>query len=256
MKKALIISLTLNCLIVIFIGAKRYYYTYGSGKGNSPITDSTFELWNRMRTSVYRSLPIDSADIVFAGNSLTEGFPVTEIYGQKVKNRGISGNTTKQLIGRIEMIAKCRPRKIFIEIGVNDLRLGVTPNEVIANYARIVESINKYSPATDIYIQSITPTRGDYGMINDSIAACNKLLIDFCNKSNVTFIDLYSRLVNNSQLDSTLTGDGIHLNAKGYKLWETAIDNYLQDTIAPKTTENPPGHTTGHTGQRMASNIK
>lgn len=226
MKKALIISLALNIAIIGIFAGKRYYYSYGPGAGNNNGIDFN-DKWNRMRASVYNDLSIDSTDIVFVGNSLTEGFPVTEIYGKQVKNRGIGGNTIKQLLGRIEDIAKSRPQKIFIEIGINDLRSGTATKEVLLTYSQIVEAIRQRSPRTIIYIQSITPTRGQYANINDSIVTCNNLLFDYCNVARVTFIDLYTHLANNNQLDSAMTGDGIHLNDKGYKAWESVLNGYL-----------------------------
>lgn len=227
MKKALIISLSINCLLVLFFIGKRYYYSYGAGAGRNT-KSSFYDQWDNMRNSVYAEIKIDTADIVFIGNSLTEGFPVTEIYGQRVINRGIGGNQTSHIIKRLPPIAAKRPSKLFIEAGVNDLNAGINVDSIFKNYRQIIDIIRDTAPTTCIYVQSVFPTSKDYTNINSGIVQLNKLLSAYCNEIGVKYIDIYNKMVNAGQLNNTLTEDGIHLNGKGYAIWKEAIEKYVQ----------------------------
>lgn len=223
MKKLLIISIAINCLVVLFFVGKRYYYNTGA----TPAVNNFYDQWNYSRSSLLNMLPLDTTDIVFIGNSLTEGFPVTELFGRHVKNRGISGNATWHLLGRIEKIAAGKPKKIFIEIGVNDFNFGASVDSAFDNYRAIISTIENVSPRTRIYVQSLTPTAMSYNKILDSIITFNERLRAHCSAQGITYIDLYTPLSRGLQLDSAYTEDGIHLNGNGYAVWARQVKNYI-----------------------------
>lgn len=225
MKKALIASLAINLIIGIFIIGKRYYYAHSQ----QPIekTGYPFDQWNQMRISLYEICGIDSTDNVFVGNSLTEAFPVTELFGPHCKNRGIGGNKTTHILQRIGAIAKERPKKLFIEAGINDFVFGGNVKSTYNNYVKILHIIDSISPRTLVYVQSTMPACGSYGAYNDSVRALNKMLHYYCSRAGIAFIDVYSEMVAGSKMDSTLTEDGLHLNGKGYTIWQKTIEPYL-----------------------------
>lgn len=223
MKKALIFSLALNVIIVGIFAGKRIYYH----QPPPPPSRSFIDDWNKMRGSLYEAQKIDSNDVVFVGTSLTEAFPVTEIYGPGYKNRGIAGNTTNHIINRIGCIIKGHPRKIFIEAGTNDLIGGQPVEAVFSSYMKIIDSIKRYTPSSLLYIQSTIPLGGGKAYLNDSVALLNQRLYEYCKGQGMPYIDLYSRMAAGNKLDSTLTEDGVHLNAKGYKIWEREISQHI-----------------------------
>lgn len=245
MKKALTISIGFNCLLIFAFAAKRIYFSSRTPESNKQGI-SLNELYTLNRIDLFNKMSISEGDIVFVGNSLTEGFPVTELYGTRVKNRGISGNITVDVLNRIDTIAKRKPSKIFLEIGINDLKNGISIDMAYKNYISIIKKIRSLSPETQLIIQSLTPTSGYYLSTNPEVVIMNKLLYDYCQTNNLIYIDLFTPLQSGNGLDSTYTADGLHLNYSGYKIWEEKIENYL---ILP-------GHTTGHTAHKMESNIK
>lgn len=226
MKKALIISVSFNVIIILFIAGKRYYYSHPPAPSVSQV--NTYDIWNETRNSLLSNLPIDSNDIVFVGNSLTEGFPVAEIFGSHVKNRGIGGNRTYHIIQRMNKILNSHTKKIFIEAGINDLRDGVSVDSVFKNYRQIIDFIRDTSPKTFIYVQSVFPTSGEYAKFNIAVAELNKLLTDYCAEIGVKYVDIYSMLLQNGQLNDRFTDDGLHLNGKGYRIWEKAVETYVK----------------------------
>lgn len=217
MKKILYLSLSLNVVIVLFIAAKRIYYR------EKPATNSFYETWNSMRSDLLSSLPIDSNDVVFVGTSLTEGFPVTEVFGRNCKNRGIGGNQTAHVLSRIGAIASAHPKKIFIEAGINDINQGVTPDSVVSNIIRMVGIVKLESPKTIVYIQSILPTAGAHAVFNAAIIATNTQLKNYCTSSGIAFVDIHSIMWSGKDMRPTYTADGLHLNSIGYKVWQSAV---------------------------------
>lgn len=231
-KYLLVASLSINILVVFAFFAKRYYFAHsGVQSVETPFDD----IWNRSRRSVQEMLTIEKGDIVFVGNSITEGFPVAEMFpGLKVKNRGIGGNRTAHLIGRIGEIARQRPDKIFVEIGTNDIRNKVTGDSICKNIAAIFDTITDCSPTTKMYFSSVFPMSMGDVKFNDTVDAVNIRLVDLCKKKGIVFIDVARSLKINrahspagGELDSAYSFDGIHPNGRGYEIWADKIRPYL-----------------------------
>src|SRR5258708_19960927 len=115
MKKYLLLgSLILNVVFLYF--AVRHFV-------NAPkqIVPQKSPYWLH-RKNIFDMIPIDSNDIIFAGDSHTQRFEVAEFFHSlKVKNRGINYDTSTGLLTRIHALTKTHPSKIFIKIALNDL---------------------------------------------------------------------------------------------------------------------------------------
>lgn len=209
---------------VLFIGARHYYILH---RQNQEIPNNGWpDLWNKERVEIYKMCPIDTGDIVFIGNSLTEAFPVAEIFPHKhIKNRGIGGNKTSHLLSRITPILDCHPRQLFVEIGINDLWNGIPEDSAFEHYKTLINIIN--SRKIPLYIQSLFPTCGEYTRVNPEIIYFNQRLKNYCLLKKVEYIDIYPFLCKNGVLDSALTYDGLHLNSAGYKIWKEKIKRFI-----------------------------
>ena len=74
------------------------------------------------RATLFEKLPIDSDDIVFLGNSITNGCEWHELFNNpNIKNRGISSDVSMGVYDRLDPIIKGKPAKIFLMIGINDI---------------------------------------------------------------------------------------------------------------------------------------
>lgn len=219
MKKFFILSITLNIAIVSFLIGKRYYYSHQSVL---QIPDYT-----GVRKSIFSNLTIDTSDIVFVGNSLTEAFMVSEFFGPRCKNRGINGNKLSDILNRINLIAQRRPMKIFLEGGINDISNGQSPDYIANNYTVLIETIKKISPHTTLYIQSVLPTGKEYNQ-KEKVIAVNELLKSICKDCGITFIDLYSSFERSGYIIDSLTYDGVHLTGAGYTKWVDKIRPYIK----------------------------
>lgn len=78
------------------------------------------------RATLFETLPTSKDDIIFLGNSITNGCEWAELLGNAhAKNRGISGDTTNGVLDRLHVITAGKPSKVFLLIGINDLSGGL-----------------------------------------------------------------------------------------------------------------------------------
>lgn len=189
------------------------------------------------KVSLFEILSISSEDIVFLGNSLTDGCEWSELFDDsRIKNRGISGDVIHGVRDRLHQILPGKPAKIFLMIGINDVSHDLSADSIVAMAARLVETIRCESPQTMLYIQSILPVNDafpHYKKVRHKTRIIKDINHGYKNLSvlyNCTYIDLYSEFVaeGTDVLNPILTNDGLHLTGDGYRLWKRIIDPYLQ----------------------------
>ena len=177
------------------------------------------------RMSVFEWLPVSSDNIVFIGNSITQGNEWWEAFNNpKILNRGISGAITEEVVENISYFVAGKPEKVFIKIGTNN---GAEPQVVIPNTEKIIDYIQQVSPTTEIYIASILPTTREKR--NPIIVSTNELIKELCDNKLVTYIDLWSHFIEPGtiKMDPLYSNDGLHLLASGYRLWCNLIARVL-----------------------------
>jgi len=202
----------------------------------SSAQQDTYSAYYYQRASLYEKLPIGSTDIVFVGNSITDGGEWSELFRDcHVKNRGISGDRTTGIYERLNTILPGKPKKIFLMIGVNDLEHGASPDSVVKGIIRIANRIAEESPETQLYIQSILPVNDQFGKFpkhtnkGEAILEINNRIKLFCENKKLVFIDLYRSFKNkeDEKLNPEYTNDGLHLMGEGYILWVSLISKYV-----------------------------
>lgn len=181
--------------------------------------------------SLYRVLPNDSNEIIFLGNSLTFGCEWAELLNNPaVKNRGIGGDNTEGILERLDEITESKPKKIFINVGTNDLDFKMKISEIHQNYVKIINNIKTSSPNTKIYIQSVLPTNNHVRRNNDSIIVLNKKLNEFALQNSIVYINLFDSFLDNKhRLDMKYSFDGLHLNGEGYLVWKKLVESYVEE---------------------------
>lgn len=189
------------------------------------------------RATLFEVLPMSKSDIIFLGNSITNGGEWAELLrNPHAKNRGISGDTTQGVLDRLSTITKGKPSKIFLLIGTNDLSRGKSVDEVAKNVEKIVERVKRESPATKLYVQSVFPVNPKFnkflGHMNrqKDIAALNAKIKAIAARHGVTYIDVYKSLVTPSTdvMNPEYTNDGLHLLGKGYLKWVEVLKPYIK----------------------------
>ena len=166
-------------------------------------------------------------NIVFLGDSITEIYPIKEIYGDlPIVKSGVSGYTTSDILKRMyEMVYRYNPTKVFILIGTNDFIYNGedTKEKTVNNIKSIIEEIVKEKKKVKIYLESIYPVNHYLNPImvinrkNDTIREMNNMMEEYCKSKDITYIDMYKELVdNNDNFNEKYTDDGLHPNILGY----------------------------------------
>lgn len=197
--------------------------------------DSIFSTYYWQRVTHFNTLPQSKDDIIFLGNSITDGAEWSELFNDNnIKNRGISGDITAGVIHRLNNITKARPSKIFLLIGVNDLARNISPDSVVKNILIISAYIKQESPSTKLFVQSILPINDVYNKFpthtnkGKEIKQVNEQLLQNANQYHYTFINLYSSFCDaNEKFKSNLTNDGLHLKGEAYLLWKHVVYPYV-----------------------------
>ena len=115
------------------------------------------------KVSLFELLPISENDIVFLGNSITDGGEFNELFGMNnIKNRGITSDVISGVEQRLDQVLRGKPKKIFLLIGINDISHKLSAEQIASNYERLVDRIISGSPQTKLYLQSIMPINNDF----------------------------------------------------------------------------------------------
>ena len=196
------------------------------------------------------SAPPGAERVVFLGDSITDGWQINQYFpGKDFINRGIGGQITSQMLGRMRSdVIALQPKAVLLLGGTNDLARGVSVDAIKNN----IEMIARLADAHGIrpILASILPV-SDHHQDKDprfkrtparkpsSITEINIWMRGFCQKRGYRYLD-YSLALTDSQgeLGAALADDGLHPNAEGYKLMaplaQKAIDETLAGLRAPK----------------------
>ena len=175
-------------------------------------------------------------DIAFIGDSLTDGYDVKAYYPDfLVSNRGIGGDTTFDLEGRIQVsLYDLKPKVVVMLIGANNF------DTMFDNYERILQGMKENLPNTKIVLLSLTSMSGEWGK-NNQLAAYNNVKIKMlAQKYSYEYVDLYSALMNleTGEIYPEYTTDGGHLTAKGYEVLTATITPVVREQVAAWHSEN------------------
>jgi lysophospholipase L1-like esterase len=182
----------------------------------------------RARATQFDELgPVNGA-VVFLGDSISEGGLWSEWFpGVLTSNRGIGGETTAQVLGRLDS-AIDSPRAVVLLAGTNDLAAGARVVEIVNRLVAIVEGILERSPECPIYLQSVMPRKDAFAA---EIVELNELLRSMAEvRATTTFVDLWPALAApDGSLRSEFTIDNLHLNGAGYAAWVEVLRQYIDD---------------------------
>lgn len=197
----------------------------------------TLSTYWTQRATLFEVLPVSHNDIIFLGNSITDGGEWCELIGDpNVKNRGISGDIVEGVRKRLDAVTKGKPKKIFLLIGINDIADGIDVDTIADNYERLVDEILTASPDTRLYLQSVMPvdTRDTRfkGLIgrDGRIPVLNEKIRDIAKRKNLTYIDLWPTLADSDgRLDRRYSNDGLHLLGDGYMQWVSIVKPFINE---------------------------
>lgn len=189
------------------------------------------------KVSLFNHLPISENDIVFLGNSITDGGNFEELFKREdVKNRGIRSDAIPGVMKRLDQVTNGHPKKIFLLIGINDVSHGLSVDKLAERYENLVKEIRKRSPETKLYLQSLMPINNDFGVYKGlkgketTVVQFNERIRAIAEKNGLTYVDLWPFLADSKgKLNKKFTNDGLHLTGPGYRAWTDGIRDLLDE---------------------------
>lgn len=198
------------------------------------------EYWNQ-RVSLFSKLPVDTCDIVFLGNSITDGGEFQELFGmENVLNRGIRSDRISGVMKRLDQVTDGKPKMIFLLIGINDVADSRNTAASIADkYRELVKSIRDKTPDTQLFVQSIMPINNDFKRYKSLfgreaiIPDLNNRLQAIAMESGAVYIDLWPVLADpeTGKMNKAFTSDGLHLTGAGYRAWTDAVRPFVEGIL-------------------------
>jgi len=193
-----------------------------------------------VRRTLFETLetPPLQSPTVFLGDSLTELCEWSELLDAPVLNRGISSDTTVDILNRLDAVLALRPKAIYLMIGTNDGLQRSSVADTAERYQQILKRIHQASPSTRIYMQSLLPIRatGSYVKslgehrgeeLNAWIREMNQTISAFADNKSTFYINIHDDLLENDELGRRYTVDGIHLSGEGYSVWKQRLLPFL-----------------------------
>jgi len=172
--------------------------------------------------------PADPKRVVFMGDSITIGWKLEDSFpGKPYVNRGISGQTTPQMLVRMfPDVIDLKPAAVIILAGTNDIARNTgpeTPTMIEENLQAMTELAQAHG--IKVVLCAITPI-ADYGRNKMSegrppadILKINAWMKDYAAKANAVYADYFAALVDSAGfLKPGISQDGLHPNPDGYKL--------------------------------------
>ncbi len=176
--------------------------------------------------------------IVFFGDSITEFWtPLNSTIFQNTNhiNRGISGQTTLQMVKRFQQdVVELHPKLVIILAGINDIAENTGPITVEAIFQNITSMVDlALNNTIAVVLCSVLPSNSISWKTNiapsDKIIQLNQLITSYAEHHKIAYIDYYQAMVDNKNgLDSRYGDDGVHPNLEGYSVMEQLILKILK----------------------------
>lgn len=184
------------------------------------------------------SIPNDGERIVFFGDSITEFWtPKNSILFQHKNtiNRGISGQTTSQMILRFQHdVIQLAPSTVVLLVGINDIAENIGPislEQIMENIITMSELSN--ANAIQVILCSVLPANtfswNPKLQPADKVIQLNQMIYAYAKSHKISYVNYYSAMVDeNKGLLKKYGEDGVHPNLEGYKKMEELLQPFLK----------------------------
>lgn len=226
-----VFSIILNILFIISVNTNK------SNINSNYILKSFSNLSNKDKDdiqSIYKDIKLDD-NYLFLGDSITDFYDLDKYYqDMPVVNSGINGDTAEEILKNMEeRVYRYNPSKVFLLIGTNQIEKE-SVEEVYDSIIKIINKIHSNRRYAKIYVESVYPVNVNIdssmvkGRDNEKIKKLNKKLEKYCVENELTYINLYDKLVDkDGNFDESYTYDGLHPSDNGYKVITKEIKKYL-----------------------------
>jgi lysophospholipase L1-like esterase len=202
--------------------------------------------WNQLgryhgENEKLKAQPPETGRVVFLGDSITDGWRLAQSFpGKPYVNRGISGQTTAQMLVRVfPDVINLKPAALIVLAGTNDVARNTGP-VTLAMITQNIQAITELAKTHGIKVIlcSVLPV-SDYTNRKQTerrppadILKLNAWLKEYAAKANAIYADYFSAMVDEKgMLREGTSGDGLHPNAQGYELMAPIADAAIRQAL-------------------------
>jgi lysophospholipase L1-like esterase len=170
---------------------------------------------------------------IFTGSSSIRMWRnVAETYPEfHIANRGFGGSQMSDLLYYLDvLVLQAKPCQVFIYEGDNDISAGKSTEQIMMEAKKVCEKIWESSPNTEIVFISPKPSVARWNL-KERYLELNQSLRRYATEHEyVKFADVWSPALGSDGvvLQDIFLSDNLHMNEKGYAIWETVIRPFLK----------------------------
>ncbi len=168
--------------------------------------------------------------ILFVGSSsFTKWTDVQDYFpGYPIINRGFGGSSLPDVIRYAgDVIFPYQPKQVVIYCGENDLAASdtVSAATVIQRVKTLVGMIRQKLGNVPIVFISLKPSPSRSRLFPKMIEVNTQVKAFLSKDKKAVFADVYSKMLDNDgqPMKDIFLGDNLHMNAKGYAIWQKVL---------------------------------
>jgi lysophospholipase L1-like esterase len=185
--------------------------------------------------------------VVFFGDSITDAWTANGgkfFPGKPYVNRGISGQTTPQMLVRFRQdVVDLHPDAVVILAGTNDIAGNTGPSSLVMIEDNL-RSMTEIAKANGIHVilASVLPVakypwRPEIADPATTIEDLNRWMRSYCDLARITYLDYWTAMATpEGGMKPGISKDGVHPNAAGYAIMEPLAE---QAITASQSQANP-----------------
>lgn len=192
--------------------------------------------------AAFEKQPAEKGGIVFTGSSsirlwtnLKQDFP-----DLPVLNRGFGGSIANDLVHYFDtVIGRHEPKLVVTYTGSNDINAGVSVDETLADYTKLLTMIHERLPKTRVIVTSVKIGEKRIKQI-PQVLELNQNLEAWAGEHDwVRYLDCTSYLAgpNGKPIREYYRDDLLHLSASGYAKWKAILEPVLREEWAKVNKE-------------------
>ena len=227
-------------ILLALVGCKPHHNDAYTAQASSGTMENPRPIAAPSKPEPVTTAPTDARPaIICFGDSLTAGYGTDpgqsypdflqkmlndKGYAYRVVNEGISGNTSKDGVERLNHITTANPALVVVEFGGNDGLRGLPLDQTKNNIATMLDALQK--SGTKVALAGIT-LPPDYGP--DYIAKFNSMYSELAKKYHVPLLPFL--LQNVYGVSGSMQDDSTHATAQGNKQVAANIEKLIQPLL-------------------------
>jgi lysophospholipase L1-like esterase len=181
---------------------------------------------------------VPAKPILFVGSSsIVQWKTALAFPSYPVVNRGFGGSTLADLNHFYDDVVKKYKPSVIVMYCDNDIYRGDSPQVALQRFKEFVSRVAHDLPETELLYLSIKPTPADafYGQhVRENAEVANSLFKAFiATQKNVRYVDVARAMVEDGKLRTDIFIDGMHLNERGYAIWNPIVGKQLAAVYHP-----------------------